>query len=98
MTALRHYINRPPAIFDKYEAVELLQSLLRLARNENLENQQKADDYATALAEVKDAFYLVELAGRKKLVLFGLWKAKAGSRNYPRDPCVIYTQDTQEQM
>ena len=37
-------------MFDKYEAVELLQSLLRLARNEN---HQKADDYAAALDEIK---------------------------------------------
>ena len=37
-------------MFDKYEAVELLQSLLRLARNEN---HQKADEYAAALDEIK---------------------------------------------
>ena len=50
LAALRRYINRPAAIFDKYEAVELLQSLLRLARNEN---HQKADEYAAALDEIK---------------------------------------------
>ena len=82
MTALRHYINRPAAIFDKYEAVELLQFLLRLARNENLENHQKADEYTTALDEVKDAFYLVELAGRKNLVLFGLNGRSRNLRNF----------------
>jgi len=37
-------------MFDKHEAVELLQSLLRLARNEN---HQRADEYATALDEIK---------------------------------------------
>ena len=37
-------------MFDKYEAVELLQSLLRLVRNEN---HQKADEYAAALDEIK---------------------------------------------
>ena len=37
-------------MFDKYEAVELLQLLLRLARNEN---NQKADEYAAALDEIK---------------------------------------------
>ena len=45
------------------------------------------------------AFHLLELAGPKELLLTGLnGKAKASSRNYPRDPCVIYTQDTQELM
>ena len=37
-------------MFDKYGAVELLHSLLRLARNEN---HQKADEYAAALDEIK---------------------------------------------
>ena len=37
-------------MFDKYEAVELLQSLLRLARNEN---HQKADEYTAALDQIK---------------------------------------------
>ena len=46
MAALRRYINRPSAKFDKYEAVELLQSLLRLVRNKN---HHKADEYAAAL-------------------------------------------------
>ena len=50
MAALRRYINQPAAMFDKYEAVELLQSLLRLARNES---HQKADEYAAALDEIK---------------------------------------------
>ena len=47
LAALSRYINRPAPMFDKYEAVELLQSLLRLARNEN---HQKAD---AALDEIK---------------------------------------------
>ena len=37
-------------MFDKYMAVELLQSLLRLATNEN---HKKADEYAAALDEIK---------------------------------------------
>jgi len=46
-----------------------------------------------------DAFHLLELADRKELVLVGLMeRPKAGSRNYPRDPCAIYTRDTQELM
>ena len=50
LAALRRYINRPPAMFDKYEAVELLQSLLLLARDEN---HQKANEYAAASDEIK---------------------------------------------
>ena len=50
LAALRRYINRPAAMFDKFHAVELLQSLLRLATNEN---HQKADEYAAALDEIK---------------------------------------------
>ena len=46
------------------------------------------------MLEPKGAFHLLELAGPKELVLTGLnGKAKAGSCNYPRDSCVIYTQD-----
>ena len=37
-------------MFDKYETAELVQSLLRLARNEN---HQKSDEYAAALDEIK---------------------------------------------
>ena len=35
LAVLRRYMNRPAAMFDKYEAVELLHLLLRLARNKN---------------------------------------------------------------
>ena len=42
----------------------------------------------------KGAFHLLELSGPKELILTGLnVKAEASLRNYPRDPCVIYTQD-----
>ena len=37
-------------MFDKYEALDLLQSLVRLARNESYE---KADEYAAALDEIR---------------------------------------------
>ena len=37
-------------MFDKYRAVALLQSLLRLARNEN---HKKVDEYAAALNKIK---------------------------------------------
>lgn len=34
LVALRRHLNRPLNMFDRYEAVKLLQSLVRLARNE----------------------------------------------------------------
>ena len=37
-------------MFDKYEALDLLQSLVRLARNES---HKKADEYAAALDEIR---------------------------------------------
>ena len=37
-------------MFDKYKALDLLQSLVRLARNES---HKKADEYAAALDEIK---------------------------------------------
>ena len=37
-------------MFDKYEALGLLQSLVRLARNES---HKKADEYAAALDEIR---------------------------------------------
>ena len=64
LAALRRYINRLAAMFDKYEAVELLQSLLRLARNEN---HQKADEYAAALDEIKTRSDFVDDQPRQRL-------------------------------
>ena len=34
LTALRRHLNRPPSLFDRYEAIELLESLVRLARTQ----------------------------------------------------------------
>lgn len=50
MITLRRHLNRPLNMFDQYEAVELLQSLVRLVRNEA---HEKADIDATALDEVR---------------------------------------------
>ena len=50
LITLRRHPNRPLNMFDRYEAVELLQSLVRLARNEA---HKKADTYAATLDEVK---------------------------------------------
>ena len=50
LITLRRHLNRLLNMFDRCEAVELLQSLVRLARNEVYE---KADTYAATLDEVK---------------------------------------------
>ncbi|KAK3710877.1 hypothetical protein QZH41_014863, partial [Actinostola sp. cb2023] len=50
LAAFRRHLSRPATIFDRYEAIELLQSLVRLARGEA---HQKADEYAATLDEVR---------------------------------------------
>ena len=51
LAALRQHISRPTTMFDKYEVLDLLQSLVRLARNKS---HKKCDKYATALDEIRD--------------------------------------------
>ena len=50
LVTLRRHLNRPLNMFDRYEAVELLQFLVRFTRNEA---HEKADIYAAALDEVR---------------------------------------------
>lgn len=50
LAALRRHISHPTAMFDKYKALDLLQSLVRQARNES---HKKGDEYAAALDEIR---------------------------------------------
>ena len=50
LAALRRHISRPTAMFDKYKALDLLQSLVHLARNES---HKKVDEYADSLDEIR---------------------------------------------
>lgn len=50
LVALRRHLNRPISLFDRYEAVELLETLVRLARTQA---HSKADEYAAVLDEIK---------------------------------------------
>ena len=50
LAALRRHLNRRPSLFDPFEAIELLETLVRLARTQA---HGKADEYAAALEEVK---------------------------------------------
>ena len=68
---LRRHLNRPLNMFDRYEAVELLQSFVRLARNEA---HEKADTYAATLDQVKARADLLdqELLQRLLVSLLGI--------------------------
>lgn len=48
--ALRRHLDRPPSLFDPFEAIQLLETLVCLARTQA---HGKADEYAAELEEVK---------------------------------------------
>ena len=50
LASLRRHLNRPSSLFDRFEAVELLQSLVRVARGQA---HEKSDEFSAALDEVK---------------------------------------------
>ena len=50
MASLRRYLNRPNSAFDRFDVLDLLQALVRLARTQV---RQKAKEYAAALDEVR---------------------------------------------
>lgn len=66
LITLRRHLNRPLNMFDRYEAVELLQSLVRLARNEA---HKKADTYAATLDEVKARADLLDKESLQRLLV-----------------------------
>lgn len=66
LAALRRHLNRPPPLFDRYEAIELLETLVRLARTQA---HDKADEYAAALDEVKTRQVPLEPALLHRLML-----------------------------
>lgn len=66
LSVLRRYINRPSRLFDRYEATQLLQSLLRLARSEG---HEKAGEYSAALDEVSSRLEVLDDAQIQRLFL-----------------------------
>ena len=50
LASLRRCLNRPNSAFDRFEVLDFLQALVRLARTQA---HQKAEEYATALDEVR---------------------------------------------
>ena len=66
LASLRRHLNRPSSLFDRYEAVELLQSLVRVARGQA---HEKADEFAAALDEVKSRADAVDPAQLQRLLI-----------------------------
>lgn len=66
LAALRRHLNRPTSLFDRYEALELLETLVRLARTQA---HEKADEYAAVLDEVKARQSTLEPAVLQRLML-----------------------------
>ena len=66
LTALRRHLNRPPSLFDRHEAIELLESLVRLARTQA---HDKAEEYSAALDEVKARQASLESGHLQRLML-----------------------------
>ena len=66
LITLRRHLNRPLNMFDRYEAVELLHSLVSLARNEA---HEKADTYVATLDEVKARADLLDKESLQRLLV-----------------------------
>ena len=66
LTALRRHLNRTPSLFDRHEALEVLESLVRLARTQA---HDKAEEYSAALDEVKARQASLESGHLQRLML-----------------------------
>ena len=66
LITLRRHLNRPLNMFDRYKVVELLQSLVCLARNEA---HEKTDMYAATLHEVKARADLLDKESLQRLLV-----------------------------
>ena len=63
---LRRHLNRPLPLFDRYEAIDMLQSLVKVARTEA---HGKADEFAAALDEVKARADNLDLQNLQRLMI-----------------------------
>ena len=66
MELLHRYINRPHLLFDPFKAIELLEALVRVARRFA---DEKADEYAAVLDEVKARNSVLPHASLLRLML-----------------------------
>ena len=66
LTALTRHLSRPPSLFDRHEAIELLESLVSLARTQA---HDKAEEYSAVLDEVKARQASLESGHLQRLML-----------------------------
>ena len=65
-TSLRRYLNRPSSAFDRFEVLDLLQALVRLARTRA---HHKAEEYAAGLDEVRARWDSLNSSELQRLML-----------------------------
>ena len=66
LTALGRHFNRLPSLFDRHEALQLLESLVRLPRTQA---RDKAEKYSATLDEVKAKQASLESGHLQRLML-----------------------------
>ncbi|KAK3734267.1 hypothetical protein QZH41_000572 [Actinostola sp. cb2023] len=66
LASLRRHLNKPASLFDRFEAVELLQSLVRVSRGQA---HEKADEFAAAFDEVKSRADSVDPVQMQRLMV-----------------------------
>ena len=66
LTAHRRHFNRPPSLFDRHVALELLEYFVRLARTQA---RDKAEEYLATLDEVKARQVFLESGHLQRLML-----------------------------
>ena len=76
-TALRRHLSRSPSLFDPHEAIELLESLVRLTRTQA---HKKGEEYSAALDKVKARRALFESGHLQGLMLGLVGDPQTGQR------------------
>ena len=66
LTGLGRHFNKPPSLFDRHEALELLESLVRLPRTQG---RDEAEEYSATLDEVKAKQACLECGHSQRLIL-----------------------------
>ena len=77
MRSLRRYFNRANSAFDRFEVLDLLQALVRLARTQA---HRKAEEYSAALDEVRARWDSLNSSELQRLTLGDPVRAKIGKK------------------
>ena len=93
LTALRRHLNRPPSLFDRHEAIELLESLVRLARTQA---HDKAEEYSAALDEV-NLHFQNSVNALLPVRRMSLSPISASKRRRSMDQCILKTTSESEE-